>query len=47
MSALPTARSRKAVGQDSTLQITAQLALGMGRDALIFPVVVAQGEKGL
>ena len=41
VSALPTARSRKAVGQDSTLHKAAQLSFGMGRDPLIFPVVSA------
>ena len=47
LSALPTTRPGKAIGQDATLQVGTQLALGVRRDALIFPVVMAQGEEGL
>jgi hypothetical protein len=46
MTALPATRPRKTVGQNAALQVGTQLPLGMGRDALIFPVVVTQGEKG-
>lgn len=47
MTALATTGPGKAIGQDATLQVGTQLALGVRRDALIFPVVMAQGEEGL
>ena len=47
MAALLAPRSRKAIGQDAALQVLPQLRLGVRRDALIFPVVVAQGKEGL
>jgi hypothetical protein len=47
VAALPATRPGEGIGQDSTLQVGTQLALGVRRDALILPVVVAQGEEGL
>lgn len=40
-------RSCKAIGQNAALQVGAQLALGVRRDALILPLIVAQSEEGL
>jgi len=47
MSALPTARPGETVGQNAALQIMAQLPLGVGRDALVLPVVLRAGKEGL
>jgi len=47
LSALPTTRPGEAIGRDATLEVGTQLALGRGRDALILPIVVTEGEEGL
>ena len=47
MTALVAAGSRKAVGEDSALQVPPQLPLGVRRDALVLPVIPAQGKEGL
>ena len=47
VAALPTTRPSEAVGQDAALQEAAQLPLGVRRDALVLPVVPAQGKEGL
>jgi hypothetical protein len=47
MSALPTARSRKAVGEDTVFEIAAKLALGVGWHGLPFPVVLTERTESL
>jgi hypothetical protein len=47
MTALPATRPGEAIGQDATLKVGTQLALGMRCDALILPVIVTEGDEGL
>ena len=47
VAALLAPRSRKAVGQNATLQVPPQFPLGVRRDALVLPVVPAQRKEGL
>jgi len=47
VAALPATRTGEAVGENTALQVATQLPFGMGRDALILPILVAQGKEGL
>ena len=47
MTALCAARPGDIMGQDAALQVGTQLALGVRRDVLLFPVLLAQSEEGL
>jgi hypothetical protein len=47
MTALPATRPGEAIGQDATLQVGTQLALGVRPDTLIFPIVLAERKEGL
>jgi hypothetical protein len=47
VAALPATRTGEAVGENSALQVATQLPFGMGRDALLLPILVAQGKEGL
>jgi len=47
MAAVVTAGAGDPISQDAAFQKTPQLPFGVGRNALLFPVVAAQGEKGL
>jgi hypothetical protein len=40
-------RRGEAIGQNTALQVATQLPFGMGRDALVLPIVVTEGEEGL
>lgn len=47
MTALVTLRPRNPVGQDAAHQVAPQLAFSVRGDALLLPVVAAQGKAGL